>query len=64
MPLNVNNVDVTVAANGIFGTTAAILNGLVKPDILDDPEVQVHVTLQIVNAMYIAVRLKFSVEKC
>ena len=43
MPLNVNNVDVTVAANGIFGTTAAILNGLVKPDILNDPEIQVHV---------------------
>ena len=41
MPLNVNNVDVTVAANGIFGTTAAILNGLLKPDTLDDPEIRV-----------------------
>ena len=41
MPLNTNNIDVTVAANGVYGTTSAILNGLVKPEILDDPEIRV-----------------------
>lgn len=41
MPLNVNNVDVTVAANAVFGTTNAILNGLVKAEIFDDPEIRV-----------------------
>ena len=41
MPLNTNNIDVTVAANGVYGTTSAILNGLLEPDILDDPEIRV-----------------------
>ena len=41
MPLNVNNVDVTVAANGVFGTTSGILNGLLDASILDDPEIRV-----------------------
>ncbi|KAK3602721.1 hypothetical protein CHS0354_017164 [Potamilus streckersoni] len=35
-----NNVDVTVAANGVFGITSAILNGLLEPEILNDPELQ------------------------
>ena len=41
MPFNINNIDVTVAANGVFGTTSAILNGLVDAEILDDPEIKV-----------------------
>ncbi|XP_060587318.1 uncharacterized protein LOC132742840 [Ruditapes philippinarum] len=40
MPLNANNIDVTVAANGVFGTTTSILNGVVDAKILDDPEIQ------------------------
>ncbi|KAK3602716.1 hypothetical protein CHS0354_017158 [Potamilus streckersoni] len=40
IPGNTNNVDVTVAANGVFGITSAILNGLLEPEILDDPEMQ------------------------
>ena len=41
MPLNTNNIDVTVAANAVYGTTSAILNGLVEARILDDPEIRV-----------------------
>lgn len=41
MPFNINNIDVTVAANGVYGTTSAILNGLVDVEILDDPEIMV-----------------------
>ena len=41
MPFSMNNIDVTVAANAVFGTTSAILNGLVEAKILDDPEIQV-----------------------
>ena len=40
MPFEINNIDVTVAANGVFGTTSTILNGLVGADILDDPEIK------------------------
>ena len=45
MPFNINNIDVTVAANGVFGTTSAILNGLVDAKILDDPEIRVRLTI-------------------
>ena len=40
MPFDINNIDVSVAANGVFGLTAAILNGLVNADILDDPDIR------------------------
>lgn len=39
MPFDINNIDVTVAANGVFGITSAILNGLVDVEVLDDPEI-------------------------
>ena len=48
MPFNINNIDVTVAANGVFGTTSAILNGLVDATILDDPEIRVRLTLVLI----------------
>lgn len=37
MPFWVNNIDVTVAANTIFGITSAVLSGLVSTKILEDP---------------------------
>ncbi|XP_071109277.1 uncharacterized protein [Haliotis cracherodii] len=40
MPFNINNVDVTVSANTIYGITSAILTGLLHPQILDDQDVQ------------------------
>ncbi|XP_067659668.1 uncharacterized protein [Haliotis asinina] len=40
MPFNINNVDVTVSANTIYGITSAILTGLLHPKILDDVDVQ------------------------
>ena len=40
MPFDINNIDVSVAANGVFGTTSAILNGLVDADILDDSDIR------------------------
>ena len=49
MPLNTNNIDVTVAANGVYGTTSAILNGLVEPDILDDQEIRVYSLLAFIS---------------
>ncbi|XP_076465682.1 uncharacterized protein LOC143297295 [Babylonia areolata] len=42
MPLQVNNVDITVAANAIYGITASVLSGLLPPSVLDphkDPEI-------------------------
>ena len=45
MPFDVNNIDVTVAANGIFGTTSAILSGLVDAKILNDAEIRVRIFL-------------------
>ncbi|XP_067658558.1 uncharacterized protein [Haliotis asinina] len=39
MPFNVNNIDVTVCANFIFGVTNGIINGLFQPSLLDDPEI-------------------------
>lgn len=40
MPLNINNVGCTVSANVIYGITSGIVSGLLKPDILDDPEIE------------------------
>ncbi|XP_067659236.1 uncharacterized protein [Haliotis asinina] len=39
MPFNVNNIDVTVCANFIFGVTNGIINGLFEPSLLDDPDI-------------------------
>ncbi|RUS77973.1 hypothetical protein EGW08_014282 [Elysia chlorotica] len=39
MPFNVNNVDITVCANTVFGITSAVLSGLVSPKVLEDPEI-------------------------
>ncbi|KAK3602723.1 hypothetical protein CHS0354_017166 [Potamilus streckersoni] len=38
MPFNINNVDATVAANGVFGITSSILSGLVDPNLLHDQD--------------------------
>ncbi|XP_059145509.1 uncharacterized protein LOC131932596 [Physella acuta] len=40
MPFQLNNVDVTVSANTIYGMTSSILSGLVSPDVLRDPELE------------------------
>ncbi|KAK7104725.1 hypothetical protein V1264_019392 [Littorina saxatilis] len=37
MPFTMNNVDVTVAANTVYGLTSAVLSGVLPADILDDP---------------------------
>ncbi|XP_033764341.1 LOW QUALITY PROTEIN: uncharacterized protein LOC117345375 [Pecten maximus] len=39
-PGNVNNVDITVAANALFGITNSILTGLVTAEVLEDPDMQ------------------------
>ena len=39
MPFNVNNVDVTVCANTVYGMTSAVLHGMSR-DLLDDPQVE------------------------
>lgn len=59
MPFNINNVDVTVAANAVFGTTAGVLNGLVDVEVLDDPEIQ-HVYLNTTNLIASMIRTNFS----
>lgn len=41
MPFNVNNVDVTVAANGIYGLTNGVLSGLLPSSVLEDLDIQV-----------------------
>ena len=44
MPLQVNNVDVTVAANAVYGLTASVLTGLLPASVLDpakDPTIAV-----------------------
>lgn len=41
MPLQVNNVDATVAANTVYGLTGAILSGLLPSSVLDDPDIRV-----------------------
>lgn len=41
MPFNVNNVDVTVAANGIYGITNGVLSGLLPSSMLEDLDIQV-----------------------
>ena len=41
MPFNVNNIDVTVAANGIYGITNGVLSNLLPNSLLDDPDIQV-----------------------
>uniref|UniRef100_K1R5M9 Uncharacterized protein n=1 Tax=Magallana gigas TaxID=29159 RepID=K1R5M9_MAGGI len=40
-PSDVNNVDVTVSANALYGITNGILSGLVTTEVLEDPEIQV-----------------------
>lgn len=42
MPFNVNNVDITVAANAIYGLTNGILTGLVPMSVMEDPDIQVN----------------------
>lgn len=41
MPLNINNIDVTVSANSIYGMTNGILTGVFEATLLDDEEIQV-----------------------
>ncbi|XP_046335266.1 uncharacterized protein LOC124117416 isoform X3 [Haliotis rufescens] len=63
MPFNINNVDVTVSANTIYGITSAILTGLLHPQILDDQDVQLlytvgaHLTSSLRGAMTQAILL-------
>ncbi|WAR15160.1 hypothetical protein MAR_005265 [Mya arenaria] len=40
MPFNTNNVDVTVAANAVFGITTSILNGVIDSTVLDDTDIK------------------------
>jgi len=40
MPFQMNNVDVTVAANTIYGLTSAILSGILPASALDDPTIK------------------------
>ncbi|KAK7505581.1 hypothetical protein BaRGS_00003326 [Batillaria attramentaria] len=40
MPFQVNNVDVTVAANAVYGITASVLSGLLPPSVLQDPQLR------------------------
>ena len=35
MPFQVNNIDVTVAANAVYGLTASVLTGLLPASVLD-----------------------------
>ena len=43
MPFNINNVDVTVSANVVFGITMVALSGLVEyPEALIDVDVEVN----------------------
>ncbi|KAH3782420.1 hypothetical protein DPMN_160335 [Dreissena polymorpha] len=44
MPYNTNNVDVTVAANSVFGITTAILNDVVPATTLDDSDIRVTIS--------------------
>ena len=53
MPFNVNNVDITVCANTVFGITSAVLSGLVSPKVLDDPEIAVGI------GVFISITVKF-----
>ncbi|BFZ24725.1 hypothetical protein BsWGS_27764 [Bradybaena similaris] len=39
MPHNVNNVDVVVCANTVYGITASVLSGLVSPAVLQDADI-------------------------
>ena len=44
MPFQVNNIDVTVAANAVYGLTGSVLAGLLPASVLDvkqDPEIAV-----------------------
>lgn len=55
MPFNVNNIDVTVAANGIYGITNGVLSNLLPNSLLDDPDIQVGETgflKEIINCAY------------
>ncbi|XP_062587918.1 uncharacterized protein LOC134249593 [Saccostrea cucullata] len=40
MPFNVNNVDITVAANAIYGLTNGVLSGILPKSVMEDPEIQ------------------------
>ena len=41
MPFQINNVDVTVAANTIYGITAGVLSNIFSITVLDDPIIKV-----------------------
>lgn len=55
MPFNVNNVDVTVAANGIYGITNGVLSGLLPSSMLEDLDIQVGYLKN--DYMYIYIRI-------
>ncbi|XP_076462140.1 uncharacterized protein LOC143294648 [Babylonia areolata] len=40
MPFQMNNVDVTVSANAIYGLTASVLSGSLQASVLTDPAIQ------------------------
>lgn len=47
MPFQINNVDVTVAANTIYGLTAAVLSNVLSITVLDDPIIKVRCPKQV-----------------
>ena len=66
MPFNINNIDATVAANGVFGITSGILNGIVDVRVLDDPNIQVKLMSRFfLNDLNIQVKLttKFEITR-
>ena len=47
MPFQINNVDVTVAANTIYGITAGVLSNIFSITVLDDPIIKVRCPKQL-----------------
>ncbi|KAL8564292.1 hypothetical protein ACOMHN_050903 [Nucella lapillus] len=58
MPYQMNNVDVTVSANAIYGLTASVLSGLLPASLLEDPLIrQIYVNTTSMVASQISHRL-------
>ncbi|XP_076463625.1 uncharacterized protein LOC143295856 isoform X2 [Babylonia areolata] len=49
MPFQMNNVDVTVSANAIYGLTASVLSGTLPSSVLTDPQVYVNTSAMVAS---------------
>lgn len=63
MPFNINNIDVTVSANTIYGITSGILSGTLSPELFDQDIQVMFLTRELYTTRLLWTFLKWEIAK-